>query len=54
MYIIDEKFIHKDFNKSDTEIETYKSIEVLKKFQEYEDGGINILDELNKEEMNDP
>ena len=32
-----------DFEKSDTEIETYESIEELKFPQDYEDGGIIIL-----------
>ena len=44
---------NKDFEKSDTEIETYESIEELKFPQEYEDGGIIILDDLNEKEMND-
>ena len=44
---------NKDFEKSDTEIETYDSIQ-LKFPQEYEDGGIIILDDLNEKEMNDP
>ena len=44
----------KDFEKSNTEIETYDSIEVLKFPQEYEDGGIIILDDVNEKERNDP
>ena len=40
--------------KSDTEIETYESIEELKFPQEYEDGSIVILNDLNEKEMNDP
>ena len=52
--VIDELVNKKVFEKSDTEIETYESIEELKYPQEYEDGGINILDVLNDEEMNDP
>ena len=44
---------NKDFEISDTEIETYESIEELKYPQEY-DGGIIILDDLNEKEMNDP
>ena len=43
----------KDFEKSETEIETYESIEELEYPQEYEDGGVNILDDLNEKEMND-
>ena len=52
--VIEEIVNDKDFGKSDTEIETYESIEELKLPQEYEDGGIIILDGLNEEEMNDP
>ena len=44
----------KTLEKSDTEIETYESIEELKFPQEYEDGGIIILDDLSEREMNDP
>ena len=50
-----EKIVHnKDFEKSDTEIETYESIEELKFPQEYEDSGIIILDDLNEKKTNDP
>ena len=52
--VIDEIVNNKDFEKSDTEIETYESIEELKYPQEYDDGGIIILDDLNGKEMNDP
>ena len=52
--VIEEIVNSKDFEKSDTEIETYESIEELKFPQEYEDGGIIILDDLNEKEMNDP
>ena len=52
--VIEERFNNEDFEKSDTEIETYESIEELKYPQEYEDGGIIKLDDLNEEEMNDP
>ena len=45
---------NKDFEKSDGEIKTYESIEELKFPQEYEDGGIIILDDLNEKEMNTP
>ena len=45
---------NKDFEKSDTEIETYESIEYLKFPQEHDDGGIIILDDLNEREMNAP
>ena len=49
--VFEELVIIKDFEKSDTEIETYDNIEQLRYPQEYEDGGIIILDE---KEMNDP
>ena len=52
--IIEEIVNNKDFQKSNTEIETYESIEELTFPQEYEDGGIIILDDLNEKEMNDP
>ena len=52
---IDEIVNNKDFEKSDTEIDTYEAIEELKFPQEYDDGGgIIILDDLNEKEMNDP
>ena len=46
--VIEEIVNNKDFEKSDTEIETYESIEELKFPQEYDDGGIIILDDLNE------
>ena len=53
--VIDEIVNNKDFEKSNTEIETYESIEELKFPQEYNDaGGIIVLDDLNEKEMNDP
>ena len=52
--VIDELNNKKDFEKSDTEKETYESIEKLKFPKEYEDGGIIILDDSNEKEMNDP
>ena len=52
--VIEEIVNNKDFEKSDTEIETYESTEELKFPQEYEDRGIIILDDLNEKEMNDP
>ena len=52
--VIEEIVNNKDFEKSDTEIETYESIEELKFPQEYDDGGIIIVDDLNEKEMNDP
>ena len=42
--VIDEKINNKDF---DIEMETYELIEELKFPQEYDDGGITILDDLN-------
>ena len=45
---IDEKVNDKDFEKSDTEIETYESIDKLKNPQENEAGGSIILDDLNE------
>ena len=52
--VIEEIVNNKDFQKSDTEIETFESIEELKYPQEYEDGGIISLDDLNEKELNDP
>ena len=44
--MVDEIGNDEDFEKSDTEIETYESLQELKYPQEYEDGGIISLDEL--------
>ena len=52
--VIEEIVINKNFEKSDTERETYESIEEIKFHQEYDDGGIIILDDLNEKQMNDP
>ena len=52
--VIEEVIKNKDFQKSDTEIETYESIEDLKFPQEYEHNSIIILDDLNQKEMDDP
>ena len=52
--INDDVVINKDFEKSDTEIKTYESVEEFKFPQESDDGGIIILDDLNEKEMNDP
>ena len=52
--VIEELVNNKDFEKSDTEIQAYESIEELKFPQEYEDEGIIILEDLNEKEMNDP
>ena len=50
--IIEEIVNNKDFEKSDTEIETYESIDELKFPQEYENNSIIILDDLNQKEIN--
>ena len=52
--VIKELVNNKDFEKSDTEIETYESLEQLKFPQENDEGGISILDDLNEKEMIDP
>ena len=52
--VIEEIFNNKDFQKSDSEIETYESIEDMKFPQGYDDGGIIIFDDINEKEMNDP
>ena len=52
--VIQEIVNNKDFEKSNTDIETNESIEELKFPQDFEDGGIIILDDLNEREINDP
>ena len=52
--VIDEIINNKDFEKSNTEIETYESIDDLKFPQDYENNSIIILDDLNQKEMDDP
>ena len=52
--VIEEIVNNKDFEKSDTEIETYESIEELKFPQEYENNSFIILDDSNQKEMDDP
>ena len=52
--VIEEIVNNKDFEKSDTEIQTHESIEELKFPQEYENNSIIILDDLNQKEMDDP
>ena len=42
--VFEEVIKKKDFEKSDTEIETYGSKEELKYLQVYDDGGLNILE----------
>ena len=46
--VIDEICSDEDLENSDTEMKTYESLEELKFPQEYENGGINILDDLNE------
>ena len=50
--VIEEVINNKDFEKSDTEIETFESIEELKVPQEFENNSIIILDDLNEKEIN--
>ena len=52
--VIEEIVNNKDFKKSDKEKKAYESKEELKFPQEYDDGGIIILDDLNEKEMNEP
>ena len=52
--VIDEIVHYEDSEESDTEIETYESIEELEIPRNYDDAGIIILDDLNEREMNDP
>ena len=50
--VIEEIVNNKDFEKSNTEIETYDKTEELKYPQEYENNNIIILDDLNEKEIN--
>ena len=50
--LIDELVNNKDFQKSDTEIETFDNTEELKYPQEYENNSIIILDDLKEKEIN--
>ena len=52
--VIDKIVSKKDFEETNTEMETYELIEGLQFPQEYEDGRIIILDDLNEREVNDP
>ena len=52
--VTEEIVINKDFEKSNTEIETFDNIEDLKYPQEYQHNSIIILDDLNQKEMDDP
>ena len=50
--VIQEITNNKDFEKSDTKIETFDNIEELRYPQEYEINNIIILDDLNEKEIN--
>ena len=50
--VIEETVKNKDFEKSDTEIETYDNIEELRYPKEYENKSNIILDDLNEKEIN--
>ena len=50
--VIEEIVNNEDFKISDTEIETYESIEELKYSREYENNSINIFDDLYEKETN--
>ena len=52
--VIDEIVNNNDFEKSNTEIETFESIEELNFPQGYENNSIIILDGSNQKEMDDP
>ena len=52
--VIEEVIKNEDFQKSDTEIETFDNIAEMKYPQEYENNSIIILDDLNQKEMDDP
>ena len=55
IYIVfDELVNNKDFQKSDTKIETYESRDELKFPQDYDDWGFTILDDLKDKEVNYP
>ena len=43
----------KTLKKLDTEVETYESKEESKNLQDYDDGGIIIVDDINEKEIND-
>ena len=49
--MIEEVINHEDFEESNTEIETYDSIEEIKFPQEYENNSVSILDDLNEKEI---
>ena len=49
--VIEEIVKNKDFEKSDTEMETYDNMDELKFPQDYENNSIIILDDLNEKEI---
>ena len=52
--VIEEVINNKDFEKSNTEIETFDNIEEHRFPQEYENNSIKSLDDSNQNEMDDP
>ena len=50
--VVEELVNNKDFEKSDTELETFDSTEEMKYPQEYENNSVIILDDLNEKELN--
>ena len=52
--VIDEIVNNKDFQKSNTEIETFELITDIKFPQEYDNNSFIILDDLSQKEMDDP
>ena len=52
--VIEELVNNKDFEKSDTEIETFDNVEELKLPQKHENNSIITLDDLNQKQMDDP
>ena len=51
--VIDKIFNKKLFEKSDTGIETYETIEEIKFLQEYEDRAVIFVDDIKEKEKND-
>ena len=49
-----KKVIDRDFEKSNTEVETYESIEELKYPQDSKDAGKTIVYDLKEKQTNDP
>ena len=52
--VIEDIVNDKDFQKSDREIETQEPIEELKYLQDYDVGGIIILNDLNEKQRDEP